>query len=41
MFGAEYEQVDIVLGAGQLKLGAEKETMGAGKAKLVQIGHPI
>ena len=38
MFGAEYEQVDIMLGAGYIKLiGAEKERMGEGKATVVQI----
>ena len=42
MFGSEYEQVNIMIGAGYMKLiGAEKERMGEGKATVVQIGYPM
>ena len=42
MFGPEYEQVGIMIGAGYMKLiGSEKERMGEGKATVVQIGHPM
>ena len=44
MFESEYEQDYIMHGEGQEAwnwLGAEKEIMGAGKAKVVQIGNAM